>query len=184
MLLYNVCYLAYTQAVEIPLSQAGDVLSNLWSVCCSAELGRSAHITLSAQENDLIIDAADLTKLTRYFHRRRHPVSHSTLHSYSRPLLRHPRHVHARRVHELWEQTSIRVRYRKRTNGTCWMMTRQVPLNSLSTGYNISPYPLIIPFFSATSLSICSNICTRLYHAFFSPHPSSNLFVPSITTRS
>lgn len=41
MLLYNVCYLAHTQAVEIPLSQAGDVLSNLWAVCCSAELGRS-----------------------------------------------------------------------------------------------------------------------------------------------
>jgi hypothetical protein len=52
MLLYNVCYLAYTQAVEIPLSQAGDVLSNLWSVCCSAELGRSAHVTLSARAND------------------------------------------------------------------------------------------------------------------------------------
>jgi hypothetical protein len=45
MLLYNVCYLAYTQAVEIPLSQAGDVLSNLWSVCCSTELGRSAHVS-------------------------------------------------------------------------------------------------------------------------------------------
>jgi len=54
MLLYNVCYLAYTQAVEIPLSQAGDVLSNLWSVCCSAELGRSAHITLF-QENDSLL---------------------------------------------------------------------------------------------------------------------------------
>ncbi|KAI0275655.1 UV radiation resistance protein/autophagy-related protein 14 [Russula aff. rugulosa BPL654] len=45
MLLYNVCYLAYTQAVEIPLSQAGDVLSNLWSVCCSTELGRRSHQT-------------------------------------------------------------------------------------------------------------------------------------------
>jgi hypothetical protein len=44
MLLYNVCYLAYTQAIEIPLSQAGDVLSNLWSVCCSAELGRSVDL--------------------------------------------------------------------------------------------------------------------------------------------
>ena len=43
MLLYNVCYLAHTQAVEIPLSQAGDVLSNLWAVCCSAELGRSVN---------------------------------------------------------------------------------------------------------------------------------------------
>ncbi|KAI0246348.1 UV radiation resistance protein/autophagy-related protein 14 [Lactifluus subvellereus] len=45
MLLYNVCYLAYTQAVEIPLSQAGDVLSNLWAVCCSGELGRRSHQT-------------------------------------------------------------------------------------------------------------------------------------------
>lgn len=47
MLLYNVCYLAHTQAVEIPLSQAGDVLSNLWAVCCSAELGRSVDPLLS-----------------------------------------------------------------------------------------------------------------------------------------
>lgn len=40
MLLYDVSYLAYTQTVDVPLSQAGDVLSNLWMVCCSAELGR------------------------------------------------------------------------------------------------------------------------------------------------
>lgn len=40
MLLYNVCYLAYTQSVDIPLSQAGDILSNLWAVCCSSDLGR------------------------------------------------------------------------------------------------------------------------------------------------
>ncbi|KAG6827032.1 hypothetical protein H0H92_013492 [Tricholoma furcatifolium] len=45
MLLYNVCYLAYTQNVDVPLAQAGDVLSNLWSVCCSAELGRKSHET-------------------------------------------------------------------------------------------------------------------------------------------
>jgi hypothetical protein len=42
MLLYDVSYLAWTQNVEVPLNQAGDVLSNLWSVCCSSELGRSA----------------------------------------------------------------------------------------------------------------------------------------------
>ncbi|KAF9456422.1 UV radiation resistance protein and autophagy-related subunit 14-domain-containing protein [Collybia nuda] len=48
MLLYNVCYLAYTQSVEVPLSQAGDVLSNLWSVCCSSELGRKSHETAPA----------------------------------------------------------------------------------------------------------------------------------------
>ncbi|KAA1477739.1 hypothetical protein DENSPDRAFT_621022 [Dentipellis sp. KUC8613] len=45
MLLFDVCYLAYTQAVDIPLSQAGEVLSNLWAVCCSAELGRRSHQT-------------------------------------------------------------------------------------------------------------------------------------------
>ncbi|KIM69453.1 hypothetical protein SCLCIDRAFT_75247, partial [Scleroderma citrinum Foug A] len=45
MLLYNVCYLAYTQGVEIPLSQAGDALSNLWAMCCSGELGRRSHAT-------------------------------------------------------------------------------------------------------------------------------------------
>ena len=44
MLLYNVCYLAYTQSVDIPLSQAGDVLSNLWAVCCSSDLGRLAPV--------------------------------------------------------------------------------------------------------------------------------------------
>lgn len=40
MLLYGVSYLAYTQTIDVPLSQAGDVLSNLWTVCCSPELGR------------------------------------------------------------------------------------------------------------------------------------------------
>ncbi|KAJ3502342.1 hypothetical protein NLJ89_g8932 [Agrocybe chaxingu] len=45
MLLYDVSYLAYTQSVDVPLSQAGDVLSNLWMVCCSTELGRKSHET-------------------------------------------------------------------------------------------------------------------------------------------
>ncbi|KAI0052006.1 hypothetical protein FA95DRAFT_1675524 [Auriscalpium vulgare] len=45
MLLYDVCYLAHTQAVEVPLAQAGEVLSNLWAVCCSSELGRRSHQT-------------------------------------------------------------------------------------------------------------------------------------------
>ena len=40
MLLYDVCYLAHTQSVEVPLAQAGEVLGNLWAVCCSPELGR------------------------------------------------------------------------------------------------------------------------------------------------
>ncbi|PFH47462.1 hypothetical protein AMATHDRAFT_87715 [Amanita thiersii Skay4041] len=46
MLIYNVTYLAFTQNVDIPLSQAGDVLSNLWRVCCSSELGRRSHETM------------------------------------------------------------------------------------------------------------------------------------------
>lgn len=45
MLLYNVCYLAHTQAVDVPLAQAGEVLGNLWAVCCSPELGRRSHAT-------------------------------------------------------------------------------------------------------------------------------------------
>ncbi|KDR76709.1 hypothetical protein GALMADRAFT_225653 [Galerina marginata CBS 339.88] len=45
MLLYDVSYLANTQSVDVPLSQAGDVLSNLWMVCCSSELGRKSHET-------------------------------------------------------------------------------------------------------------------------------------------
>ncbi|KAL6299304.1 UV radiation resistance protein and autophagy-related subunit 14-domain-containing protein [Sparassis latifolia] len=45
MLLYNVCYLAHTQAVDVPLAQAGEVLGNLWAVCCSQELGRKSHET-------------------------------------------------------------------------------------------------------------------------------------------
>jgi hypothetical protein len=47
MLLYDISYLAYTQNVEVPLSQAGDVLSNLWMVCCSSELGR--YVALGVQ---------------------------------------------------------------------------------------------------------------------------------------
>jgi hypothetical protein len=43
MLLYNVCYLAFTQSVDVGLSGAGDVLSNLWAVCCSSELGKRSH---------------------------------------------------------------------------------------------------------------------------------------------
>ncbi|TRM62277.1 UV radiation resistance protein and autophagy-related subunit 14-domain-containing protein [Schizophyllum amplum] len=43
MLLYDVVYLAHTQNVAVPLNQAGDMLSNLWSICCSGELGRASH---------------------------------------------------------------------------------------------------------------------------------------------
>lgn len=45
MLVYDVCYLAYSQAVEVPLAQAGELLGNLWAVCCSPELGRKSHST-------------------------------------------------------------------------------------------------------------------------------------------
>jgi hypothetical protein len=47
MLLYNICYLAYTQCVDISLSQAGEALSNLWAICCSSDLGRRSHATAS-----------------------------------------------------------------------------------------------------------------------------------------
>lgn len=43
MLLYDISYLAWTQNVEVPLSQTGDVLNNLWSICCSSDLGRRSH---------------------------------------------------------------------------------------------------------------------------------------------
>ena len=45
MLLYDVCFVAHTQAVDVPLAHAGDVLGNLWAVCCAPELGRRAHAT-------------------------------------------------------------------------------------------------------------------------------------------
>lgn len=47
MLLYNVCYLAHTQNVEVPLAQAGEVLSNLWAVCCSPDLGKCVLLLCS-----------------------------------------------------------------------------------------------------------------------------------------
>ncbi|KAH9848980.1 UV radiation resistance protein and autophagy-related subunit 14-domain-containing protein [Lenzites betulinus] len=43
MLLYDVCFLAHTQAVDVPLAHAGDALGVLWEVCCSPELGRRSH---------------------------------------------------------------------------------------------------------------------------------------------
>ncbi|KAJ7796539.1 hypothetical protein B0H13DRAFT_2392593 [Mycena leptocephala] len=43
MLLYNILYLVYTQELAIPLTQTGDVVSNLWAVCCAPELGRRSH---------------------------------------------------------------------------------------------------------------------------------------------
>ncbi|KAJ7184966.1 UV radiation resistance protein and autophagy-related subunit 14-domain-containing protein [Mycena filopes] len=45
MLLYDVMYLAHTQGLALPLAQAGDILGNLWAVCCAPELGRRSHAT-------------------------------------------------------------------------------------------------------------------------------------------
>ncbi|TFK21663.1 hypothetical protein FA15DRAFT_672349 [Coprinopsis marcescibilis] len=45
MLIYNVAYLGHTQGVDIPLNQGGEILSNLWRVCCAGEMGRWAHET-------------------------------------------------------------------------------------------------------------------------------------------
>jgi hypothetical protein len=131
MLLYNVCYLAYTQGIEIPLSQAGDVLSNLWSVCCSAELGRSVDSLFSVSTGSfIVIDAVVLIKHTHYFRRPRRRTSHSILHNYSRLQLPPPRRDRARRAHAPWGKSKLGARYPKRTSGTCWTMTKQVLPNS------------------------------------------------------
>ncbi|KAF8488579.1 UV radiation resistance protein/autophagy-related protein 14 [Gautieria morchelliformis] len=45
MLVYNTLYLCHTQSLPIPLSQSGDVLRNLWALCCTPELGRRSHQT-------------------------------------------------------------------------------------------------------------------------------------------
>jgi len=45
MLLYNTLYLSHTQSLPIGLSESGDVLRNLWALCCAPELGRRSHQT-------------------------------------------------------------------------------------------------------------------------------------------
>ncbi|CAA7262042.1 unnamed protein product [Cyclocybe aegerita] len=76
MLLYDVSYLAYTQSVDVPLSQAGDVLSNLWMVCCSTELGRKSHETYPHMAPptppSFPLDFAQLLQATRHILRRKH----------------------------------------------------------------------------------------------------------------
>jgi hypothetical protein len=143
MLLYNVCYLAYTQAIEIPLSQAGDVLSNLWSVCCSVELGRSVDSSLSIASDSFVIHAVVLIKHTHYFHHPHHPASHSTLHNYSKPLLPPLRRDRARRAHVPRGQSRPGATYPRRMSGICWMMMKQVLPNSPST---IIQYHVLSPF--------------------------------------
>jgi hypothetical protein len=56
MLLYNVAYLAHTQGVDVALSQSGEVLRNLWAVCCSLELGKCVLPFLrSLTSNNMLI---------------------------------------------------------------------------------------------------------------------------------
>lgn len=45
MLIYNTIYLCHTQSLSIGLSQSGDILQNLWALCCASELGRRSHQT-------------------------------------------------------------------------------------------------------------------------------------------
>jgi hypothetical protein len=142
MLLYNGCYLAYTQGIEVPLSQAGDVLSNLWSVCCSAELGRSVNSPFSVSSDSFVaIDAVVLIKHTHYFRRPRRRASHSTLHNYSKLLLPPPRRDRARRAHAPQGKLKLGARYPKRTSGTCWTTTKLVLPNSPNTSISMSHIP-------------------------------------------
>ena len=83
MLLYNVCYLAYTQSVDISLFQAGDVLSNLWAVCCSNDLGRLVvviHSLASQTGNNTFSTGAHMPQRQLCPHQPRQPspsISHS-----------------------------------------------------------------------------------------------------------
>ena len=45
MLLYNTIYLCHTQSYPVQLSQSGDILRNLWGLCCAPDLGRRSHQT-------------------------------------------------------------------------------------------------------------------------------------------
>lgn len=166
MLLYNVCYLAHTQAVEIPLSQAGEVLSNLWSVCCSTELGRFADFPLPhASDSLILVDAVDLTRHTRYFCPPRRPASHWILHNYSKLLLPPPPRDRARRAHALQGQLEVRATYPKRTSGTCWTMMKQVLPNSPNASAMIVPHifpPTIVLCNTAIYCSITACACITL----------------------
>ena len=162
MLLYDVCYLAHTQAVEIPLSQAGDVLSNLWAVCCSAELGRSADpLLIAAFPLMPIVLLGDLTKPTRYSRHPRRQASSLILDNYSRPLLRRDHAPHARGQ---VDHTRIGITYPKRTSGTSLTMQEQAQLNSLDRypRYCLTPpYHLSVSLlFLATPLSTVAYLCT------------------------
>jgi len=68
MLLYDISYLAWTQNVEVPLSQTGDVLNNLWSICCSSDLGRFVEYMSN-------FGCYILTRTIMYVHRRSHEAT-------------------------------------------------------------------------------------------------------------
>lgn len=89
MLVYDVCFLAHTQAVEVPLAQAGEVLGNLWAVCCSPELGRCVlPFLLSAGEVDVRVCVGSRMRRGRCCRPRPRRASRSTLRSSCRRLRR------------------------------------------------------------------------------------------------
>ncbi|KAH9930445.1 uncharacterized protein BXZ73DRAFT_101819 [Epithele typhae] len=78
MLLYDVCYLVHTQAVDVPLAHAGDALGNLRAVCCSPELGRRAHATRPLLPPPTPLDFAQLLQATAATPARARALAHGT----------------------------------------------------------------------------------------------------------
>lgn len=130
MLLYNVTYLAHTQSVEVPLSQAGEVLSNLWAVCCSPDLGRYVPVlpisVLLCWLTRRTYDIGDHTKRLPCSLLRRRPRSHLTSHSSYKPRLPTQRPVHVQKATKA-ERTLLLLklsgrRSSKRKKGGIWLM--------------------------------------------------------------
>ncbi|PVF94557.1 hypothetical protein CPB86DRAFT_765623 [Serendipita vermifera] len=49
MLAYNICYVAYTQSIFVPLPQTGNLLANLWTICSEGKsIGQFSHQTSSS----------------------------------------------------------------------------------------------------------------------------------------
>jgi hypothetical protein len=49
MLAFNICYLAYTQSIFVPLPQSGNLLANLWTICSEDKsIGQFSHQTSSS----------------------------------------------------------------------------------------------------------------------------------------
>lgn len=79
MLAYNVCYLAYTQTISIPLTQSGNILANLWTVCFNDKtIGRFSHQTSSAAA-DAEKEPATWPPVTASGTGISHPVHHGRL---------------------------------------------------------------------------------------------------------